>query len=297
MHPAQQVTNTSIITTDKTVSQFVWLANISTRWYKSFDVQLFANSTSLLPMSVYAVPVKELTPKGLLATNLTCTCHEKSKQCDIEQLRTPYTYNVAPIKEILFAGFHFIYNVCVSSSVSDAITLQAFTFEITDNLDYAAFKDYLSTGNVSAYLFKSEAIQVKGTTLNRQKTCVELSGIIPRNTFYITVTKVCADLKKLPILYMKECNAVVQLRDFSRTKYSQSCTVGDDQPCTSASLPVSKNFITNIVNPQIVAILANASQSYPIPTVLQVTAIANSNVFKFATMMTYIIIILLLLLS
>ena len=114
VQPAQQVTNTSIITTDKIAGlQLVWLANISTHWYTSFDVQLFANSTSLLPMPVYAVPVKKLTPKGLV-TNLTCTCHEKSKQCDIKQLRsTPCTYNVAPIKEFLFAGFHFIYNVCV----------------------------------------------------------------------------------------------------------------------------------------------------------------------------------------
>ena len=92
------------------------------------------------------------------------------------------------------------------------------------------------------------------------------------------------DPKKLPILYMKECNTVVQFRDFSRTEYSQSCTVGDDQPCTSASLPVSKNFIMNTIDPQIVAILVNGSQSYHIPAVLQVTTTAtNSGVFIFAT--------------
>jgi hypothetical protein len=290
MHPAQQVTNTSIITTDKIGPQFVWLANLSTRWYTSFDVKLFANSTSLLPMPVYAVPVEKLIPKGV-ATNLTCTCHEKSKQCDIEQLRTPI-YSVAPIKDFLFAGFHFIYNICVSSSISNAITLQAYIFEITDNSDYNAFENYMSTGNASSYLF-SESIQVKGTTLNEQHTCLELSEIIPRNAFYIMVTKVCADLKKLPILYMKECNAVVQFRDFSRTEYSQSCTVGDDQPCTSASLPVSMNFFINTIDPQIVALLVNASQLYPIPTVLQVTATAtNSNVFKFATVMISIVYII-----
>ena len=289
VHPAQQVIltqNTSIVTTDKIGPQFVWLGNLSTRWYTSFDVKLYTGSITLLPMPVYAVPAIKLMPKGL-ATNLTCTCHAASKSCDIQQLPI---YSAVPVKEFLYAGFHFIYNVCVSSSVSNAITLQAFIFEITNESDYNAFVNYSSTGKAISYLNRSNPVDVKRTTLTAQQTCVSLNQTIPRNAFYFAVTNVSLDSKKVPpILYMKECNAVLQFRDFSRTEYrSPSCMISDDQPCTSASVPGS-NFIANTLYPQTIAILVNASQSYPVPTVLQVTATAtNSNVFLFAVVMILI---------
>ena len=283
--------NTSIVTMDKIGLQFVWLANLSTRWYTSFDVRLFTNSTytSLLPMPVYAVPVNKLIPNKGMATTLMCTCHANLTQC-----YKPNYNNVTLIKEFLFAGFNFTYNICVSSTVSNAITMQAFIFEITDDSDYDDFKNYLSTGNASSALFKSECVNVKGPTINAQHTCVELSVIIPRNTFYFAVTKVVSAPETLPILHMKECNAVVQFRDFSRTEYSQSCTVSDDQPCTSAPVPSFKNFIANTLDPEVLAILVNASQSYSVPTVLQVTATVatNSNVFLFAVVMILIAVIL-----
>ena len=272
--------NTGIIFATDNVnigSQYVWLADLTTHWYTSFDIKLISSDSATL--SVYAVPSENLVLKGL-ATNLTCNCHANLKQCTIDKLPD---YGVAPVNTFLFAGYQFIYNVCVSSSVSDAITLQAYLFEISNESDYSAFNDYLNNGNASSALFSSDVVTVEGTIF--KQTCVVLSINVPKSASYVAVTSITMKPDTGPILYMKQCSAVVP--DLIGLEYIQDCLVNSYHPVCTVPVPGHKNFISNILNPQMLSIVVKVSPSYSVPSQLQINATAtNSNISSF----TYIVI-------
>ena len=244
VHRSTQPQNTSFFAVDSYAVYTVWLANVTTGWYKSLDIRIFSNSTSDQKITVYTIP---------LSNYLAITPSNISIQCD-QTLGQPMSiippwYNISLQKAYLNARTHFLYRVCISQP-SQIIDVGVHIFLISNDTDQTGYLNYILTGDTASALLSNN------TTIGLSQTgCVSVNMTVPKNAFYYTATSVTSPQPpNTLVIFTMNCTSAMQITRVNEYN-GDTCTANSNEPC-SISLPGSEAVVNT--NHQKIAILAKA---------------------------------------